>query len=103
MLQMTLFDLMEQHSDFPCDNCVFDKHGCCSHIEDEECFCVRGSFQIKPSEVICPQCGKEMRVLQSNFGNDGAVCACGMHKIFNNQGNRLSAYDLWKQGRLVGT
>lgn len=40
MEQITIFDLMEQHSDFPCDDCVFDKCNCCSHIENEECYCV---------------------------------------------------------------
>lgn len=60
MEQMTLFELMQQVSDFPCDDCVFDAHGCCSHIENEECFCVMGSFQIKNSAIICPACGHSL-------------------------------------------
>ena len=102
MQQMTLFDLLEQESDFPCNNCVFDKKGRCSHIEDEECFCVRGSFQIRPRDIVCPQCGKTMEVTQSCFGSDGARCRCGAVKVFNNRGNRKTALELWREGRLVG-
>lgn len=102
MQQLTLFDLMQQESDFPCYNCVFDRHGCCNHVEDAECYCVRGSFQIKPSQIICPQCGREMQVVQNNFGRDGAVCSCGTVKVFDNQGNRPTAFELWKRGLLVG-
>lgn len=102
MEQITIFDLMEQHSDFPCDDCVFDKCNCCSHIENEECYCVRGSFQIKHSQVICPNCGKTMKVIQSDFQSDWAKCRCGTVKIFKNLGNRPGALDLFKQGRLVG-
>ena len=103
MEQLTIFDLMQQQSDFPCDNCVFDRQGRCVHIEDEECFCVRGSFQIKPSAIICPKCGRTMEVRQSDYGSDWAVCKCGTVKIFNNKGNRLSAFELYEQGRLIGT
>lgn len=103
MEQITIFDLMEQESTFPCDCCVFDKKGCCAHIVDEECFCVRGSFRIKPKDIICPQCGKTMEVMQSTFGSDAAQCRCGMVKIFNNRGNRKTAFELWKEGRLIGT
>ena len=102
MEQLTLFELMQQVSDFPCDDCVFDVHGCCSHIENEECFCVMGSFQIKNSAIICPACGHTMDVVQMEFGSDGAQCNCGIRKIFNNKGNRMSAFELWKLGRLVG-
>lgn len=31
MEQISLFDLMRQQSDFPCDDCVFNRHGCCQH------------------------------------------------------------------------
>lgn len=103
MEQMTLFETMMQVSDFPCDDCVFDEYGCCCHVENEECFCVLGSFQIKHSAIICPDCGREMEVVQAEFGSDGARCKCGLQKIFRNQGNRLSALQLWKQGRLVAT
>lgn len=102
MEQITIFDLMEQRSDFPCDDCVFDKCNCCSHIENEECYCIRGSFQIKHSQVICPECGREMEVRQNDFDSDFAVCRCGLNKIFNNRGNRPSALELFLQGRLVG-
>lgn len=103
MEQLTLFDLMEQQSDFPCDNCVFDQCGRCVHVENEECYCVMGSFQIKLKDIICPRCGEQMDVIQNVFGDDGAQCSCGMRKIFKNKGNRLTAFELWKQGRLVGT
>lgn len=103
MEQITIFELIAQESDFPCSNCVFDKKGTCDHIEDNEFFCVRGSFQIKLNEIICPQCGKEMEVHQSTFDSDAAKCRCGLVKIFNNRGNRKSAFELWKEGRLIGT
>lgn len=76
MEQLTLFDLMEQRSDFPCDNCVFDRCGRCVHVENEECYCVMGSFQIKLKDIICPRCGERMEVIQSVFGDDGAQCSC---------------------------
>lgn len=103
MEQLTLFALMQPKDDFPCSNCIFDKCECCHHIEDEDFFCVRGSFQIRPEQLICPQCGKLMEVHQSDMGSDFGICKCGMHRIFNNQGNRLGAFELWRRGQLVGT
>lgn len=103
MEQMTLFELMQPKSDFPCDDCVFDKNGCCSHIENEECWCVLGSFQIRSGAITCPSCRKTMEVMQSEFGSDWAKCHCGTVKIFGNQGNRPSALELYKAGRLIGT
>jgi outer membrane lipoprotein-sorting protein len=32
----------------------------------------------------------------------GEAGNCGIRKIFNNKGNRMSAFELWKLGRLVG-
>lgn len=95
MEQISLFDLMLQQSDFPCDDCVFDKHGCCQHDQDENFYCVLGSFQIKHSSVICPRCGRTMTVRQSDVGSDWAQCKCGLTKIFRNQGNRPSCMDAY--------
>ena len=100
--QLSLFDHIRQGNDFPCDDCVFDKHGCCSHIQNEDYFCVQGSFRVRHSQIICPSCGKQMDLIQSDFGNDGAKCRCGTHKIFNNRGNRPTALELWRQGLLIG-
>lgn len=103
MEQITIFDLMEQESGFPCDCCIFDKKGCCSHISDEDFFCVLGSFRIKPEDTRCTQCGKTMEVIQRSFDSDAAQCRCGLVKIFNNRGNRKTSFELWKEGRLIGT
>lgn len=100
MEQLSLFDMVD---DFPCHNCYFNQRGCCAHIQTAEIFCVRGSFQVKPSQTLCPDCGKPMNVMQSDFGKDGASCPrCGTRVIFNNQGNRPSAFELYKRGELIG-
>ena len=95
MEQISLFDLL---SYFPCDDCVFDKDGCCQHVQDEHFCCVHGSFRIKYSSLICPACGRTMTVRQSDVGNDWAECKCGLTRIFRNKGNRVSnmtAYGKW--------
>ena len=103
MQQLSLFALVQEQSDFPCYNCVFDRNGRCGHIQDAECYCVRGSFQITHEQAICPDCGKAMEIVQSDFGSDGGKCSCGTHKVFNNRGNRPTALELFKAGRLIGT
>lgn len=103
MEQLSLFSLMPQRSDFPCDDCVFDRHGCCNHIQDEEIYCVQGSFRITHEQAVCPNCGKTMEINQSDFGSDGGRCICGLHKIFNNRGNRPTALELFNAGWLIGT
>lgn len=103
MEQLTLFSLMEQKSDFPCDDCVFEKcGGVCGHIEGEDFCCVRGSFRVRHSAIACPNCGRKMEVVQADFQSDWAKCRCGTVKIFNNRGNRPTALELYKAGRLVG-
>lgn len=100
MEQLSLFDMVD---DFPCHNCYFNRRGRCDHIQTAEIFCVRGSFQVKLSQTFCPVCGKPMNVIQSDFGNDGASCPrCHTSIIFNNQGNRPSAFQLFKCGELIG-
>ena len=103
MEQLTLFDLMEQRSDFPCDNCVFDRCGRCVHVENEGVLLRDGQLPDQAEGHYLPALRERMEVIQSVFGDDGAQCSCGMRKIFNNKGNRLTAFELWKQGRLVGT
>lgn len=93
--QLSLFSDVPEESDFPCNDCVFNAKNCCNHITDEECFCVMGSFRIRHSQVVCPQCGKTMDVRQSDFGNDYAVCICGLTKSFKNRGNRPTAFELY--------
>lgn len=100
--QLSLFDLFKKENTFPCDDCVFSKNGVCTHIETKDCFCVLGSFQVKHRQTICPKCGKQMEVTQSDFGNDGANCKCGTRKIFNNRGNRPTAMELFRRGELYG-
>lgn len=105
--QLSIYDYIP--SDFPCDNCVFDEAGSCNHIYSDsmDCeyrfFCVDGSFQVKHDSAKCPECGRAMTVRQCEFGSDFATCKCGLHKTFNNQGNRLGWLDAWKQGMVVGT
>lgn len=103
MEQLTLFDLMEQQSDFPCDNCVFDRCGRCVHVENEECYCVMGSFQIKLKDIICPHCGELMdacgkRVCSSEehwgcpYGNEGMTdCAVLLEAAYEDTIEKLLA------------
>jgi DNA-directed RNA polymerase subunit RPC12/RpoP len=100
--QLSLFDLFEKKSDFPCDDCVFCEKGCCAHVQGPECYCVLGSFQVKRSQALCPRCGKKMEITQSDFGNDGANCRCGTRVIFKNRGNRPTAMELFRRGELYG-
>ena len=100
--QMSLFDLLPKESDFPCHDCVFSQKGTCAHIESADCFCVRGSFQVKHSQIICPHCGKQMEVVQDDFSSDWARCKCGTVKIFKNKGNRSTAIELFRRGELIG-
>lgn len=93
--QLCLFDDATERSDFPCNDCVFNIKNCCNHITDQDCFCVMGSFRIKRSQAVCPECGKTMDVRQSDMGSDYAVCTCGITKIFKNRGNRLTALELY--------
>lgn len=89
---------------FPCNDCIFDKCGRCDHIESRDCYCINGSFQVIHRSAKCPQCGRDMEILQSDFGKDGGHCHnCGTNVIFNNQGNRPSAMDLWRRGELSGS
>lgn len=96
--------LAGQSVPFPCNDCVFDKCGRCDHIESRECYCVNGSFQVTHQRAKCPKCGRDMEILQSDFGKDRGCCKkCGTNVIFNNQGNRPSAMELWRRGELFGS
>lgn len=95
--QMTIFDMLQQETGFPCDDCVFDKQGCCDHLETPDVFCVDGSFQVKHESTAC-ECGGTYQIRQSEFGSDWGVCRCGSHKIFRNQGNRLGYMEAYRAG-----
>ena len=102
MEQMSIYDFIME-SGLPCDDCLFDNRGCCDHVIGEECFCVGGSFQIRRKHLRCEACGGRIDIRQMEFGSDFGVCKrCGQTVIFNNQGNRKSAYELWREGRLRG-
>lgn len=95
--QMTIFDMLQQETGNPCDDCVFDKQGCCDHLETPDVFCVDGSFQVTHGSTAC-ECGGTYQIRQSEFGSDWGVCRCGSHKIFRNQGNRLGYMEAYRAG-----
>lgn len=93
----------EPEDDFPCNDCAFDVHGVCSHIEDEGTHCILGDFRIRRDDLKC-SCGKTMQLLDPQpFGSDGAKCSCGRMTIFNNQGHRLGWLEAWRKGLVIGT
>lgn len=94
--QVTLWDT----DDNPCDDCIFDKNGCCDHEETPEAYCVEGSFRIRHSEVICPECGRTVKVIQQPYGSDWGDCKCGKGIIFHNRGNRIGWYQAYREGKV---
>lgn len=95
--QLTIFDMIQQETGFPCDDCVFDERGGCDHLQTPDAFCVNGSFRISHRSLLCT-CGGTYQIRQSEFGSDWGVCRCGSHKIFRNQGNRLGYMEAYRQG-----
>lgn len=97
MHQITIFELLEDNK--VCKNCAFWVDGVCAHIKGEDFGCENGSFKIRKSKAVCPGCNSKLNIRQARLGGDYAICRkCNRQIDFKNNGNRLTAFQMWKAG-----